>query len=104
MEFLDGSYFWEGNPRYAQANQTEHDKFYRNAVGVDANGASVSDPKDVSTYAHMFGCWETLHIIKKGMEESGYAGPGDKGILDILSTASINLALSPGPSSRSQNL
>ena len=74
VQDLDGSYFWEGNPRYAQANQTDHDKFYRNAVGVDSNGASVSDPKDVSTYAHMFGCWETLHIIKKGMEESGYSG------------------------------
>jgi branched-chain amino acid transport system substrate-binding protein len=78
LEFLDGSYFWEGNPRYAQANQTDHDKFYRNAVGVDSNGASVSDPKDVSTYAHMFGCWETLHIIKKGMEESGYSGIKDR--------------------------
>ena len=78
LEFLDGSYFWEGNPRYAQANQNDHDKFYRAAIGVDANGASASDPKDVSTYAHMFGCWETLHIIKKGMEESGYSGIGDR--------------------------
>ena len=78
LEFLDGSYFWEGNPRYAQANQSDHDKFYRAAIGVDANGASASDPKDVSTYAHMFGCWETLHIIKKGMEESGYSGVGDR--------------------------
>jgi len=81
LEFLEGSYFWEGNPRYAQANQSEHDAFYRAAVGVDANGASVSDPKDVSTYAHMFGCWETLHVIKAGMEASGYAGPGDRAAL-----------------------
>ena len=50
----------------------------RAAVGVDANGASVSDPKDISTYAHMFGCWETLHIVKAGMEAAGYAGPGDR--------------------------
>ncbi|MFQ5622876.1 MAG: ABC transporter substrate-binding protein [Paracoccaceae bacterium] len=78
LEFLDGAYFWEGNPRYAQKNQSEHDKFFRAAVGVDDNGASVSDPKDVSTYAHMWGCWETLHIIKAGMEASGYQGPGDR--------------------------
>ena len=78
LEFLDGTYFWEGNPRYAQADQTEYDKAYRAAVGVDANGASTSDGKDVSTYAHMFGCWETLHIIKAGMEASGYAGPDDR--------------------------
>ena len=81
LEFLDGSYFWEGNPRYAQADQSEHDAFYRERVGVDANGASVSDPKDVSTYAHMFGCWETLHIIKRGMEAADYKGPADRAAL-----------------------
>ena len=73
LEFLEGTHFWEGNPRYAQPDQSEHDKFYRQAVGVDDNGASVSDPKDVSTYAHMFGCWETLFIIKQAMEASGYS-------------------------------
>lgn len=78
LEFLDGTYFWEGNPRYAQADQSEYDKAFRAAVGVDANGASLSDSKDVSTYAHMFGCWETLYIIKRAMEASGYAGPGDR--------------------------
>ncbi|WP_172300166.1 ABC transporter substrate-binding protein [Pseudoruegeria sp. HB172150] len=78
LEFLDGTYFWEGNPRYAQADQTEYDKFYREKVGVDANGASVSDPTDVSTYAHMFGCWETLYVIKAGMEAAGYSGPEDR--------------------------
>ena len=81
LEFLEGTYFWEGNPRYAQANQSEHDKFYRAAVGVDDNGASVSDPQDVSTYAHMFGCWETLYIIKAGMEAAGYRGPQDRASL-----------------------
>jgi len=78
LEFLEGTYFWEGNPRYAQANQSVYDKDYRTAVGVDANGASLSDSKDVSTYAHMFGCWETLHIVKAGMEASGYSGPKDR--------------------------
>ena len=72
LEFLEGTYFWEGNPRYAQANQSAHDRFYRQAVGVDDSGASVADPRDVSTYAHMFGCWETLFIIKQAMELSGY--------------------------------
>jgi len=78
LEFLEGTYFWEGNPRYAQENQSEFDKLYREAVGVDENGASVSDSKDVSTYAHMFGCWETLYIVKAGMEAAGYKGPQDR--------------------------
>ena len=78
LEFLEGTYFWEGNPRYAQEDQTEYDKNFRAAVGVDENGASLSDPSDVSTYAHMFGCWETMHIIKAGMEAADYQGPGDR--------------------------
>jgi len=81
LEFLEGSYFWEGNPRYAQANQSPHDAHFRAAVGVDDNGASVSDPSDVSTYAHMFGCWETLYIIKAGMEACDYQGPEDRAAL-----------------------
>jgi branched-chain amino acid transport system substrate-binding protein len=78
LEFLEGSHFWEANPRYAQKGQSEHEAFYRAAVGVDANGASVDDAKDIATYSHMFGCWETLHVIKAGMEASGYQGAGDR--------------------------
>ena len=78
LEFLDNSYFWEGMPRYAQADQPDYEAAYRAAVGVDDNGASLTDPADVSTYAHMFGCWETLHTIKAGMEASGYQGPDDR--------------------------
>ncbi len=81
LEFLEGTFFWEGMPRYAQEDQTEYDKLYREAVGVDANGASVSDASDISTYAHMFGCWETLHVIKAGMEAAGYSGPADRAAL-----------------------
>jgi len=78
LEYLEGTYFWEGNPRHAQEDQSEHDKFFRAAVGVDDRGASLSDPTDVSTYAHMFGCWETLHVIKAGMEASGYSRPSER--------------------------
>ncbi len=81
LEFLDGTYFWEGNPRYAQDDQSEYDAFFRERVGVDANGASVNDPRDVSTYAHMFGCWETLHVVKAGIEASNYQGTKDRAAL-----------------------
>ena len=78
LEFLDGSHFWEGHPRYRQPDAAGFEGFYRQAVGVDDNGASVSDPRDVSTYAHMFSCWETLFIIKQAMEAAGYQGPDDR--------------------------
>ena len=78
LDYLDGTYFWEANPRYAQADQTEFDKFFREKVGVDANGASTSDPKDISTYSHMFSVWETLFVIKQAMEMANYKGPEQK--------------------------
>ena len=78
LEFLEGSHFWEGMPRYLQDGASEHEKAYREAVGLDENGASVNDTKDVSTAAHMFGCWETLYIIKAAMEAAGYRGPEDR--------------------------
>jgi branched-chain amino acid transport system substrate-binding protein len=81
LEFLDGSHFWEGSPRYLQDDASEGQKFYRDAVGIDANGAAVSDAKDISTASHMFGCWETLYVIKQAMEAAGYQGPADRGKL-----------------------
>ncbi len=78
LEFLEGSHFWEGMPRYADGYPTDAEKFYRAKVGVDENGASASDPKDISTYSHMFGCWETLFAIKRAVEESGYKAANDK--------------------------
>ncbi|MEM3096760.1 MAG: ABC transporter substrate-binding protein [Nitrososphaerota archaeon] len=73
LEFLEGTYFWEAFPRYLDGYDTPYHRFYRSKVGVDANGADVNDPKNVSTYSHMFSCWETLFIIKAAVEQSGYS-------------------------------
>jgi branched-chain amino acid transport system substrate-binding protein len=74
LDYLDGSYFWEAFPRYADGYPTASALFYRDKVGVNEAGASKSDPKDVSTFSHMFGCWETLYVIKAAVEQSGYGG------------------------------
>ena len=78
LEFLDGTHFWEGFPRYRQADAGESETFYRAAVGVDDNGASATDPADISTYAHMFSVWETLFTIRDAMVAAGYQGPADR--------------------------
>jgi branched-chain amino acid transport system substrate-binding protein len=78
LEFLEGTHFWEGHPRYLQDGASEDEAFYRAAVGVDDKGASTADPADVTTYAHMFSVWETLFVIKAAMEAAGYQGPGDR--------------------------
>ncbi len=85
LEYLEGSYIWEAFPRYAGQYNTPFEKSYRQKVGVDANGASVQDPKDVSTYSHMFGVWETLFVIKAGVEKSSYKTHGDyKGFIEAI--------------------
>lgn len=78
LDFLEGTHFWEGHPRTLQPGAGEAEAFYRAAVGVDASGASVSDPRDVSTYSHMFSAWETLFILKAAMEAADYKGPDDR--------------------------
>ena len=72
LDYLEGSHFWEAMPRYAASQDTIGANFFRAAVGCDANGASLDDPKDIATYSHMFGCWETLFAIKQAVEDSGY--------------------------------
>ncbi|MGB3147754.1 MAG: ABC transporter substrate-binding protein [Paracoccaceae bacterium] len=78
LEFLDGSHFWEAHPRYKQADASDAETAYRAAVGVDDNGASAADAADVATYSHMFSTWETLSVIKAGMEASGYQSAADR--------------------------
>ncbi|MEY4696264.1 MAG: hypothetical protein RIT14_692 [Pseudomonadota bacterium] len=78
LEFLEGTHFWEAHNRVKQADATEAETFYRAAVGVDDTGASLGDPADVATYSHMFSVWETLFIIKQGMEAAGYQSPADR--------------------------
>ena len=79
LSFLEGTYLWEALPRYASGLDTAANRHYRDRVGINSDGASVQDPKDVSTNSHMFGCWETLYVIKQAVEQSGYRRrtPGD---------------------------
>ncbi len=86
LEYLEGSYFWEAFPRYADGYPTRHVELYRQRVGVNEAGASVQDAKDVSTYSHMFGCWETLFIIKEAIEQSGYSEPTAKDKAALIET------------------
>jgi len=86
LEFLDGSHLWEAFPRYAGNINTKAEKDYRQRVGVDANGASTQDAKDVSTYSHMFGCWETLFVIKQAVEKSGYKSPSPNDYKALIET------------------
>jgi branched-chain amino acid transport system substrate-binding protein len=78
LQFLEDTYMWEGFPRHVQPRALAFDQVFRDAVGVNERGASLRNPSDVSTYSHMFGCWETLNVIKAAMEEANYQAPKDR--------------------------
>ncbi len=84
LEFLEGSYLWEAFPRYAGNITTPAERTYRQRVGVGPTGASIHDPTDVSTYSHMYGCWETLFVIKQAVEKSGYEARGPAGYAALI--------------------
>ena len=84
LSFLEGTYLWEGMPRYAAGLDTAANRHYREKVGINDDGASVDDPKDVSTNSHMFGCWETLYAIKQGVEQSGYRSRTPKDVAALV--------------------
>lgn len=95
LSFLEGTYFWEGMPRYLQPDAPDYERAYRAAVGMDDNGASVNDPRDISTNGHMFGCWETLWVLKRAMEAAGYQGPADK--VKLVEAMEAMTAFAAGP-------
>ena len=86
LDYLEGTYFWEAFPRYADGYPTRHAQFYRERVAVNDAGASLQNPKDVSTYSHMFGCWETLFVIKRAVEQSGYRERTPKDVQALIET------------------
>ena len=65
---------------------TPYSKFFRERVGVNDVGASVKDTKDTATYSHMWGCWETLFIIKAAVEQSGYRERTPKDVAAFIET------------------
>jgi len=96
LEYLEGSYIWEAFPRYAGGYATPHERNFRQRVGLNENGASTQDAKDVSTYSHMFGTWETLFVIKEAVEKSGYKSTSDyKPLIEALEKIE-NFAEGPG--------
>ncbi|MDQ1850748.1 ABC transporter substrate-binding protein [Gemmobacter fulvus] len=72
LEYLEGTYFWEGMPRYTGQFTTDFERFYREQVGVTDEAHAVGDPRDVPTYAHMHSPWQAIFTIKDAIEASGY--------------------------------
>ena len=105
LEFLDGSHFWEGSPRYAQADDTRGAEVLSRSRSASTTTAPRSaTPRTSRPPSHMFGCWETLYVIKKAMEDAGYKGPEDRAKLVEATEALTAFAEGNGASAGRQDL
>jgi len=65
-------------PRLAQEipdRLASFDALYRDSVGIADDG--ITDGGDVVPIADLFGSWQALSLIRRGIEASGWQGPSD---------------------------
>jgi branched-chain amino acid transport system substrate-binding protein len=70
----EGTYYITSYPRRSDQvppDRTKLDLFYRARVGIGPDGKSP-DGKEVVPIADLFGSWQAVHLIKLGVEKSGW--------------------------------
>lgn len=77
---LEGAYFISGYPRRAdQVSEElrEFDREYRRRVGINAEGFSTENPKEVVPIADLFGSWQAVFLLKQAAELVNWRGRSD---------------------------
>jgi branched-chain amino acid transport system substrate-binding protein len=72
----DGVYVVTGYPQEAKELDSEHDRAYRQAIGMDDQGREVGTGRRLVP-SYQWATWEALHAIKAVVEESGWTGKAD---------------------------
>ncbi|MGC1403455.1 MAG: ABC transporter substrate-binding protein [Thermodesulfobacteriota bacterium] len=70
-----GAHYIEYSPRFFDQVPKElqpYEKAYRQAVGVTDDGRDTKDPKITSAQSHMWSMWTSAHMIKQGVEQTGW--------------------------------
>ncbi len=68
---LEGTYFISGYPRRADQIPDElrdFDREYRRRVGINAEGFSAENPREVVPIADLFGSWQAVFLLKQAAE------------------------------------
>lgn len=55
----------------------QYDENFRQRVGVDPEGRDVLDSKNIIAGSHYWVHWENLHLLKAGIEKSGWRNKND---------------------------
>lgn len=77
---LEGTYFISGYPRRADQISDElrdFDREYRRRVGINAEGFSVENPREVVPIANLFGSWQAVFLLKQAAELANWRSKAD---------------------------
>lgn len=74
---VEGAWALEYLPRRLRHKDTEFHREYRRLVGVDEEGREVGKPIRVIAGSHYWSTYESIYLIKKGIEISGWKSKQD---------------------------
>ncbi len=77
---LEGTYFISGYPRRADQAPDElrdFDREYRRRVGINPDGFSVENPREVVPIADLFGSWQAVFLLKQAAELVNWRSKAD---------------------------
>jgi branched-chain amino acid transport system substrate-binding protein len=72
----EGVYVVTGYPQEARELDSEHDRLYRKAIGMDEHGRETGTGKRLVP-SYQWATWEAISAIKAVVEESGWTGKAD---------------------------
>ena len=76
-EAVEGAWALEYLPRRLRYKDTQFHREFRKLVAVDEEGREVGNPTRVIAGSHYWSTWESIHLIKKGVETSGWKSKTD---------------------------
>lgn len=72
----EGVYVVTGYPQEAAELDSQFDRQYRQAIGMDEHGREIGTGKRLVA-SYQWATWEAIHAIKEIVEESGWTGKAD---------------------------
>ncbi len=77
---LEGTYFISGYPRRADQvpeELREFDREHRRRVGINPEGFSLENPREVVPIANLFGSWQAVFLLKQAAELVNWRSKSD---------------------------
>jgi len=74
---VEGAWALEYLPRRLRYKDTPYQREFRKLVAVDEEGREVGNPSRVIAGSHYWSTWESIHLIKKAVETSGWKSKTD---------------------------